>query len=140
MTDEAVMPDFSKKEREVLAAAGISPESVNMAYETPNNTEEALARILEKLTFDDEKYINLLSDLNEREVALESILYARACAFEDQQLKDFLLHNKRVRVSKKRMGRAEIIKLSSAMREAEMKRNMWSRMKMMAGGGQGGVT
>lgn len=136
---EGQMPDFSEQERKVLASAGLKPEDVAIAMESPNNTEEAYARILEKLTFDDEKYINLLTEFNTREIALASILKARAEIFDDSYLRNFLLHNMRIRVSKDRKGRTEIIKLAGAIREQEMKKNLWSRMKMMAGGDRSAV-
>jgi hypothetical protein len=127
---------FTEEDKKVLADAGINPMDINAALESPSTTEEAYAKIMNKLTEGDKKVIDLLSDLTPQQIMQGALLDTEASIFKDDYLSQFMLLHRQLLVSKKREGRKEVIKLSGAIREQELKKNLITRIKMMGASGQ----
>lgn len=136
MFPETGMTDF---EKEVAKSAGLNIDNINETLDKPSNMEEAYAQIMGNLVLSEGDRRKLMSQLSARDIHLFSRSYARAKVFDDDILSNVLDQELMLRVSKNREGRKEIIKLSGAIRENEIRKSWYQRLGFNRGAGQGAV-
>ena len=138
---EKMFPEtgLSEYEQNVAKDAGLNPEHIKMAMEEPSTTEEAYAKIMGNLVLSAGDKRKLMSELGPKEIGLFAKSYARAMLFNNTTLTAFLDEMIMLKVSKQRKGRMEVVKLSGAIREQEMKRSLWARIASMGGNRQQGM-
>jgi len=96
--------------------------------EDSSTQEEAIAKITTKLTKDDRKTIKLLSELSPQEIVLFAVCMTKYDEFENPMGRELLDELLRLKISKRREGRKEIIKVAGAIREQELKKGVLARL------------
>jgi hypothetical protein len=80
-------------------------------------TEEALAQIFVQLLAPQDDNLQTVSDVTPQEIFGLSVLSAYASIFDSKLMKDWMGNFLRLRVSRMRIGRKELILLGSGIRE-----------------------
>lgn len=96
--------------------------------EDSSTQEEAIAKITTKLTKDDPRTIKLLSELSPQEIVLFAVCKTKYKEFGNTMGDGLLDDLLRLKISKRREGRKEIIKVAGAIREQEMRKGVLARL------------